>query len=156
MTFTVENKKAAAAYQPVKNSPLFKYNPGRRPLLCGPFFTPQDKNLTVHATVAGKAALTELQNGKQRVFYSLLPLDAQLLRGIAEYCGLHIWLNTEDSFGANENLVVVHAASAGVKTLTLPRKATVRDARTMEVIQKDCSKLQFKLDKFENRVFIVE
>ena len=156
MDFKVERKNKPVAYAPNGKSPLFKYKPANRPVNCDPVFVPAAKGMTVHAFADGKAALTELKKGKQRTFYSLLPLDHKLLRGIAEYCGVHIWLNTEDSFDANENLVVIHAASAGEKTLKLPRKAVIRDARTMKVLQNDTDTFKVKLDKFENSILIIE
>ena len=100
--------------------------------------------------------MVERRDGPQRTFYSLLPLNYQVLRGLAEYCGLHIWLDTEDAFGANENLVMVHAATAGEKRVKLPRPARILDARTGEVLLEQGDTLKVKLEKYENGVYILE
>ena len=68
----------------------------------------------------------------------------------------HICLDSEDAFGANDSLIMIHAASAGDKTIRLPRKATVRDARTRKVIRENSDNFTVHLDKFENGVYILE
>ena len=68
----------------------------------------------------------------------------------------HICLDSEDAFGANDSLIMIHAASAGEKKNRLPREATVRDARTRQMIRKNSDKFTIPLDKFENGVYILE
>ncbi|MBE6372212.1 MAG: hypothetical protein E7055_09085 [Lentisphaerae bacterium] len=154
--FQTARSDKTATLVPQNGSPIFKYSPPARKFNCDPVFIPEGKDLTVHATNAGKPAMVESRNGKQRTIYTLLPLDQRLLRGLAEYCGIHIWLDTEDAFGANDSLIMIHAASAGDKKIRLPRKAMVRDARTGKVIRENSDKFTVHLDKFENGVYILE
>ena len=51
---------------------------------------------------------------------------------------------------------MIHAVSAGDKKIKLPRKETVRDARTRKVIRENSDKFTVHLDKFENGVYILE
>jgi hypothetical protein len=154
--FRMQRSEKTATLVPQNGSPIFKYRPAARKIWCDPVFIPESKDLTVHASNAGQPAMVERREGKQRIIYTLLPLDHRLLRGLAEYCGIHIWLDSEDAFGANDSLIMIHAASAGEKTIRLPRKATVRDARTGKVIRENSDKFTVHLDRFENGVYILE
>jgi len=51
---------------------------------------------------------------------------------------------------------MIHAAAAGDKKVKLPRKATVRDARTRKAIKENSDNFTVHLDKFENGVYILE
>ena len=51
---------------------------------------------------------------------------------------------------------MIHAASADDKKIRLPRKATVRDARTRKMIREHSDKFTVHHDKFENGVYILE
>ena len=154
--FRMQRCEKTAALVPQNRSPIFKYRPAAHKIWCDPVFIPEGKDLTVHALNDGQPAMVERREGKQRIIYTLLPLDQRLLRGLAEYCGIHIWLDSEDAFGANDSLIMIHAASAGDKKIKLPRKATVRDARTRKVIRENSDQFTVHLDKFENGVYILE
>jgi hypothetical protein len=54
-------------------------------------------------------------------------LPAELLRGIARFAGCHVYLDTNDFLLAGKDIVMVHSAKPGPRTLRLPRRCDVFD-----------------------------
>ena len=57
-------------------------------------------------------------------------LPAALVRELARYAGTHVYLETNDVLFAGKDLVVVHSAKPGPRTLALPRGTRVTEAFT--------------------------
>jgi len=61
--------------------------------------------------------------GWTSVYYGSVALPAEMIRRLARYAGVHIFLETEDIFHANNHFIMIHTGnSAGVRKVSLPRK----------------------------------
>lgn len=78
------------------------------------------------------------------VFCGTFQTDLPFLRMLAQRAGVHVYSGTGDPLEANERLVCLHAASAGQKTIRLPRKAEeVYDVFNRKVVARDVSEFSF-------------
>ncbi|OPZ80182.1 MAG: hypothetical protein BWY76_03433 [bacterium ADurb.Bin429] len=83
-------------------------------------------------------------------------LPAILLREIARYAGCHIYLETNDFLIAGKNLVMVHSAKPGPRTLRLPAPARVTELFRDEVVAECANVVDFIFDGPDTAVFRVE
>ncbi len=74
----------------------------------------------------GTPALSLQTVGKSRqLFYADFQLFPELLNGVAKVAGIHRYAAGGDTYHGNGSLSVLHAKTAGVKTLRLPEAADV-------------------------------
>ncbi len=93
----------------------------------------------------GAAGLAESRTGKARTIFSgSYFLQAPLMQRIAREAGVHIFSDTFDIYEANERFIALHARNAGAKTIRLPRKTTVVDVFTRELVAKDVDTFTFE------------
>ena len=57
-------------------------------------------------------------------------MEPELLRALARYAGCHIVCDTDDFVFMNASYLSVHAASSGMKRLSLPRASSVVELYT--------------------------
>lgn len=80
-------------------------------------------------------------------------LPADLLRGLARYAGCHVYLDSNDTFAAGKDLVMVHAAKPGRRRLHLPSESDVSDALTGENIAACTREVPFEVTGPDTRLF---
>ena len=74
------------------------------------------------------------------------------LREAYATAGIHIWCDSDDSINANDNFLVIHTATAGHKTIRLPRPRTIQPLLQDEpAFVSDTIELDLK--QFETRLF---
>ncbi|MFD0958277.1 hypothetical protein [Paenibacillus chungangensis] len=114
------------------------------------------------ATALGKLAGTDYcglamkRIGKSLSYYSVAPdLPSSVLRTVAARARVHLYTDTEDVVYANAHFLCVHAASAGVKMITLPAPRIVRDAMTGEYMMdgRRCASFSIHMAQFETILF---
>jgi hypothetical protein len=66
-----------------------------------------------------------------------MQLPPGLLRNVARAAGVHVWLDTEDALYTDGQIVGLHAATEGRKTLRLPGRFRVFNAITGEAVASD-------------------
>jgi len=71
-------------------------------------------------------------------------LPASLLREIARYAGSHVYLDTNDFLLAGKDIVMIHSAKPGRRTLRLPHKADVTDVFTGKVHARSAREFTFE------------
>jgi hypothetical protein len=103
----------------------------------GPFFYTDDLQAETLGTVNGKPALVVKDLGKWRSVYSLMPLTKELLKGLCDYAGVHVYTDGFDVFSANKSYMMLHSSTSGDKTIILPEKSTVKDLLSNKIIG-DC------------------
>lgn len=86
------------------------------------------------------------------VFRSKNDITAAELRQIFSESGVHIYSQSDDVFSCSENLLMVHASSAGTKTVTLPAPAEVRVLRENRDLGV-CKEFSFPLEFGETALF---
>lgn len=83
------------------------------------------------------------------------PLTPEALRKAYANANVHIWCDSNDSINANENIVAIHAASAGHKNIRLPRQRVVKPLLSDDpVFSSDV--IELDLRQFETRLFRLE
>jgi len=76
-------------------------------------------------------------DGWTSVYSAAMQLPPALLRNLARSAGAHIWLDTEDALYTDGQIVGLHAATEGRKTLRLPGRFRVCNAATGEPVPSD-------------------
>ena len=89
------------------------------------------------------------------IFYGGAALDAQWLREVARWAGVHIYTETDDNFFAGGNFLCIHADSGGNKTICLPRRTDAVEIYTGEVLGRDTDCLEFPMKAFETKVIFL-
>jgi hypothetical protein len=137
-----------SALKPVtSNNHILKYATSFSSYSVSPAFEVADNNATTLATVAGKPALAlrEFHQNSPvnswRSVYSLMPLTKELLMGLCDYAGVHVYSRSFDVFRANKNYVMLHAVSPGKKTIKLPGKYDIYNALSGEKIASKSSEI---------------
>jgi hypothetical protein len=88
-----------------------------------------------------------------RSVYSLLPLSKELLLGLCDYAGVHVYSRSYDILSVNSGYLMLHAVNGGVKTLSLPRSATVRELFSGKKISAGGKKFTDRVEKKHTRVY---
>lgn len=83
----------------------------------------------------GRVGLVRKTVGGTKVYaFTGLGLPPQLLRGIAQEAGLHVYLDTNDAIDTDGEWICIHARESGPKRLRLPRAMDIRDTETGRLI----------------------
>jgi hypothetical protein len=141
------------------DNPITKYADTFPSYTVGPVFEVADKNAKTLATLNGKpaVALREFNNGKPatswRSVYSLMPLTKELLMGLCDYAGVHVYSRSFDVFGANKSYIMLHAVNSGKKVIDLPGKYDVYNALTNQKIASNSSQIIDSVPAKETRIY---
>lgn len=122
----------------------------------GPVFWAEDPEATVLGRFAHapRAALVVRDFGNWRSVYCASPeMPTSVLRGLLRYAGVHVYSTTDDPFSANNNYLMLHAATSGEKKITLPERCNVYNVLTGELVGRGLSAIRFELEKGQTRIF---
>jgi len=63
------------------------------------------------------------------VYAGVVAMSSELIRGLAQFAGAHIYLDTDDTFHANDRLITVHTnwRPGTTRTIRLPKRTNVYD-----------------------------
>jgi len=95
-------------------------------------------------------------DGWTSIYSAAMQFPPALLRNIARSAGVHIWLDSDDALYTDGQYVGVHAASEGVKRLTLPGPHRVFDARTGQSVPTDGGTVSVSLQRAETALLRLE
>jgi hypothetical protein len=102
-------------------------------------------------------ALREFNNASPatswRSVYSLMPLTKELLMGLCDYAGVHVYSRSFDIFGANKSYIMLHAVNSGKKVIDLPGKYDVYNALTNQKIASNSSQIIDSVPAKETRIY---
>ena len=87
-------------------------------------------------------------------FYGTTYLSQDFLRETARAAGVHIFCDTNDSFYASRDIISIHTAGGGHKTIRLPEKCDVVDIYSDEIVARQADSFDFDMTPFETRVFL--
>ncbi|BBH24954.1 hypothetical protein Back11_62990 [Paenibacillus baekrokdamisoli] len=90
------------------------------------------------------------------VFVGSGNLDVNLLRAIADYAGVHKYMDAGDVLQTDKTFFSIHASSAGIKTLKLPVMSNVRDAFSGVLIGDTTDTVTFTMSNGETRWLVLE
>ena len=75
------------------------------------------------------------------------------LQDIARRAGIKLYSQSNDPLEANDNLIAMHARSAGTKTVVLNRKCDILDVFNRQIIARNTDKFTFSAKLHESRLF---
>jgi len=101
----------------------------------------------------GKAVLAVKEFASWRSVYTLMPLSKEILMGLCDYAGVHVYSRSFDVFAANSDYLMLHTSSGGQKTITLPVKRDVAEALTGDVMGKGISEFTESLPAQTTRIY---
>ena len=115
----------------------------------------EDPEATVLGTMLdGKPGLVMRQYPTWTAIHSAVPMmPTALLRNIAKLGGVHQYIDTDDVVWATHDLLSVCVRDAGRRTIRLPRKATVRDMYTGELVATDADSFEAEFPRDATRMF---
>jgi hypothetical protein len=120
-----------------------------------PAFSVDDAEATVLGTVAGRPAMAVREFEDWRSVYSMAPLRREVLHGLCEYAGVHVYSDTFDTFHANRAYVMLHTAEAGEKRIELREPAEVTELVTGESLGR-VSEIEEALPASVTRIYRLE
>lgn len=132
------------------------------PLAYGPVLLPTDGHVLGHAwtklgrNLAGLAVKERpAADGSTwtSVFSSTPGLPAGFWRNAARHAGAHVWCESDDILLADSQLVAIHAAAAGPRTILLPRASDVVDVVSGEPVGQGLREIEVELAAPETRLF---
>lgn len=104
----------------------------------GPIISSVDSSVNVLGRAGGRDVLVVKEMGGWKSVYTLFPPGREMLRGLCEYAGVHLYERTGyDVIACNSGYVMLHSSSAGDKTLHLPRAASIYDVFSGKVMLSD-------------------
>jgi hypothetical protein len=80
-------------------------------------------------------------------------LPADLLRGMATYAGCHIYLKSNDFLIAGKDLIMVHSAKPGIRSMSLPYRCNVTEWYSGKKVASHAKAFKFSLAPAETKVF---
>jgi hypothetical protein len=110
-----------------------------------PAFAVTDPDVKVLGTTTDGPALVVKEFPNWRSVYSMMPLNQELLQGLCDYAGVHIYSRSYDVLYANKSYVFLYTSSAGNKTISLASPADVQEEFSGK-------KIGEKLDHFTDNV----
>lgn len=87
------------------------------------------------------------------VFCGVWRPDMAFLQDIARRAGIKLYSQSNDPLEANENLIAMHARSAGTKTVVLNRKCDILDVFNRQIIARNTDKFTFSAKLHESLLF---
>jgi hypothetical protein len=133
--------------------PIARLSPSAiKPQTIGVTFGVTDADKVLASTSTGAALAVKEMNGWRSV-YSEIPLTSELLQGLCDYAGVHIYSRSFDVLYANKSYVALYTSTAGEKTITLPEKAEVTEVLSNKVIARDAKTFSEKLEAGAERLY---
>ncbi|MDY0167929.1 MAG: LamG-like jellyroll fold domain-containing protein [Thermoguttaceae bacterium] len=134
-------------------SPIAKYFTQSPAYTIGPIFKVADPQATILGATEFGPALAIREFDAWRSVYCLMPPDRDLLRGLCEYAGVHVYCTSGDTCTVNAGYLMLHTSTAGEKQIVLPGARTVCDALTGEIIGKNISSFKQTLPENVTRIY---
>jgi hypothetical protein len=99
-------------------------------------------------------AVVEHENWRA-VFVGERALTPELLRGIADWAGVHVWCDTNDLVQVRLPFVHLHASKGGEKPLNLPVPLSVYDVGEGLLVAEEVHAYRLGMSEGESRLFLI-
>jgi len=118
----------------------------------------QDALATVLGTLPdGKPGLVVKEFEDWTSIHTAAPmLSTEVVRSIAQYAGVHSYIDTPDVVWAARSMVAVSVKEPGRRTVRLPGAATVRDLYSGDIVAEDVDEFEADFSDRATRVFVWE
>lgn len=155
--FEVENIEKTMGLQLAdKKSDISKYAQAFSIYKVGPVFSCSGEGVNIIGTANGKGALAVKDFGHWRSVYSLMPLTKELLMGLCDYAGIHVYSRSFDILTANKSYIMLHTSTAGEKIIKLPNVSAVTEILTGNQINKKTDKIVETLPAKSTRIYEIK
>ena len=112
-----------------------------------------DKDAVPLAQYADNSGVAVARKGNT-YFYGTTDLDHSFLQDVARGAGVFFFSDAKDNVFASKDIVSIHAAGSGHKTIHLPKIADVVDIYSGEVVARQTDTFEFDMAPFETRIFL--
>lgn len=120
-----------------------------------PFFNVDDPE-TQALAVSGKKVLMAVKKFENySSVYTMVPLTKELLQGLCDYAGAHVYSRSYDVFSANKSFIMLHNSTNGKKTISLPEKSDVTELLSGREIGKEIAEFTEDFDRQTTRIYKV-
>ncbi len=139
--------------------PALTMNDGRKMGVVSARMAPLFAVTTPNGEVLGRyednsVGAAEYKTGRAvTVFCGVWRPDMAFLRQIARRAGVKLYSESNDPLEANENLIAMHARSAGTKTVVLNKKCDILDVFNCKIIARNVDKFTFNSKLHESWLF---
>lgn len=135
--------------------PKTQYLPDTR---ISPQFAVVDPDATVlgRSPQTGRPALAVKEMGAWRSVYSLAPaMSWELLRNLACWAGVHVYVENGDMVWGNDHFLAVYAQSDGERTVRFPRRVDVEDAYHGGWVARGVTELTVEMGRWETALWLL-
>ncbi len=127
--------------------------------LLNPLYAVSDPQATAlaeySATGAASLAVRESAGGWKSVFIGDPALSPELLRGLLTYAGVTAYGGGDDSvYASSDGVLTLHGASAGTRTVALPRRASVLDVFADSIVASGTRSFRIPVRARETRLLL--
>jgi hypothetical protein len=126
--------------------------------LCRPWCYGNDPEAAVLGYLTGSAEpglLLKHMAEWTSVYSAAAPIPPALLRNLAKFAGVHVYLDTDDIVHANASFLSVTTNSGGPRTIRLPRACDVVDTSTGMVITRGSARFDVDLPAASTRLYFL-
>ena len=119
-----------------------------------PLFAPTGACEVLGRYANGKPGLVKAKVGASTTCFSgAWQLDMTFIRDLCRAAGAHVYSTTGDPVEANSHLFTLHARSAGLKTVVLPKRATVVDVFAKRIVTENAAVFTFNAELHSSHLF---
>jgi hypothetical protein len=156
--FASQNTTGAQAFQwDDKAHPIARLSPDAiKPQTIGMTFGVKDEQASVLASTPVGGALAVKELGDWRSVYSEIPLTSELLQGLCDYAGVHVYSRSYDVLYANKSYVSLYTQEAGNKTISLPQRGSVREVLSGQSVAKSVNQFSEHVPAETERLYLLE
>jgi len=124
-----------------------------KPFSAYPFFSVEDSGAEVLMSADGHAVMAVKKFDNYSSVYTMVPLTKELLQGLCDYAGAHVYSRTYDVFSASKGFIMLHNSTNGKKTISLPGRYDVVELLSGREAGKGISEFSENLDKQTTRIY---
>lgn len=118
-----------------------------------PVFYADDSEAEVLATSNGKPSLVVKKFKDWQSVYMLMPLNKELLQGLFDYAGVHVYSRDFDVLSANRSFIMLHNSTNGKKTISLPGQYDVSELLSGRVVGKGITEFTEDFPEQTTRIY---
>jgi hypothetical protein len=139
-----------------KDNPIVKYTNNFRAHSIGPSFYVNDPKAKICAYAGDKGGLAVKEFKNWRSVYSLMPLNKELLMGLCDYAGVHVYSRSFDVLNLNESYLMLHSVKKGKKIIKLKQPAKITELISGKIIGKNIDTIRIDVPAKTTKLFRIE
>lgn len=118
-----------------------------------PSFSVDDAGAETLITAGGRAVMAVKKFDNYSSVYTMVPLTKELLQGLCDYAGVHVYSRTYDVFSASKGFIMLHNSTNGKKKVSLPGRYDVVELFSGREVGKGITEFTEDFDKQTTRIY---